>query len=345
MKHLGFASIDALKQYLRYAEARKLNTSRIIEDCDLRETLKSKNEGRITGEQFQQFLERLIAEANDPLLGLSSALYVRTQSYAILGKIAEQCETLEQVIQRIPVFERLVGDMGITQIKRGSNTIALTWSCRYTSAKVIPHMVDNVLASWTLYARWLTKSHASPRAIRMQKAAPDKAQGKVYDRMFGAAVEFGADRDEIIIDAALLALKPRKDSMSNRDLLEGKARSEMAQLGKTDESFVEQVKRSIEAHLQFGSARKDLIAEEFSCSERQIQRRLAKEGVSYRTLLEDARKQRALRFIADTELNVSEIAYNLGYQDERSFYRSFKKWTGESPNEFRAGAMKSTVSR
>jgi AraC-like DNA-binding protein len=335
MKHFGFVSIAAVKQYLRYAEGKKLDTQQLIERSNLREALKSEDEGRITGEQFQTFLKHLILKADDPLLGLSSALYVKTNSYTILGLIAESSSTLEEIIKRIPLFERLVGDMGTTSLQRTQTGLIQTWNCHYTNPLLVPHMVDNVLASWTLYARWLSGSSAAAERVCLRRPKPEAHIEREYQAVFSCPVEFDAKQDQIYLSESLLntKLQPRHDRAQWN--LEGKARSELSQVRLTDEPFASQVRRTINAHLQLGIAKKELIAEEFNLSLRTIQRKLAADKTSYRTLLDNARHERAQTFLNDTLLSANEIAYNLGYADERCFYRSFKEWSGFTPEQYR----------
>ena len=340
MKHLGFASIAALKQYLRYAEAKKLETRFLLQKLGLVQNIQQSDEGRITGEQFQAFLEGLIEIANDPSLGLSSALYVQTHSYSLLGTIAESSKTIGDAIERIPLFERLVGDMGTTQIERSSDAISLTWQCNYTSPEVVPHMIDNVLASWTLYARWLTNSRTRARKVYLQRNAPNADVLAQYQRVFECPVLFGQTRNSIELNNKHLEL-PLRSKHNSKNLgmdgqaLEGKARTELSRLHLEGESFSEQVLRSIRAHLQLGIASKELIAQEFSMSERNLQRHLARDSISYRALVDAAREERAMNFLTQTQLSTTEIAHNLGYQDERCFFRSFKRWTKQTPIQYR----------
>jgi len=334
MKHLGFASIAALKQYLRYATAHKLDTRALIQAHGLEANLVHTDEGRITGQQFEDFLADLVDLACDPILGLTSALYVKTNSYSLLGTIAEQSATLGEAIDKIPVFERLVGDMGITQIERTDTSMSLTWECNYANPIVIPHMVDNVLASWTLYARWLTNSRANPIQVRLARQPVAKDIHTQYARIFNCPILFGCERNSITLDNKYLSL-PLQTQHRASLTLEGRARSELAQLTLDDENLSQRVVRTIRAHLQLGIASKPLVAQEFNMSERNLQRQLAKEGNSYRALLDQERKHRALNFLKHSQLTPTEIAYNLGYQDERSFFRSIKRWTDTTPGKCR----------
>ena len=78
------------------------------------------------------------------------------------------------------------------------------------------------------------------------------------------------------------------------------------------------------------------VAANLNLSVRTLQRRLKEEGLTYKIVLDELRKQFALDYIKNKELSVKEIAYLLDYAEPSSFIRTFKRWTGKSPNVYRS---------
>jgi AraC-like DNA-binding protein len=70
-------------------------------------------------------------------------------------------------------------------------------------------------------------------------------------------------------------------------------------------------------------------------SERGLRRQLERSGTSYRKLVDEARAQRARDLLATTALPIQTIAFALGFETPSNFGRSFKRWTGTTPNAFR----------
>jgi AraC-like DNA-binding protein len=66
-----------------------------------------------------------------------------------------------------------------------------------------------------------------------------------------------------------------------------------------------------------------------------MQRRLREEGRSFQDVLDGARKDLAIRYLSKSVLSNAEVAYMLAYQDQSSFFRSFRRWTGTTPDQFR----------
>jgi len=71
-------------------------------------------------------------------------------------------------------------------------------------------------------------------------------------------------------------------------------------------------------------------------SERTLQRRLASEGSTFNGLLEEARRTIAISYLADRKLAAYEVSFLLGYAEPSTFFRAFKRWTGKTPQEYRA---------
>ena len=77
------------------------------------------------------------------------------------------------------------------------------------------------------------------------------------------------------------------------------------------------------------------VAEELHLSERSLRRHLQAEGTCFRALADEVRKALAIELLTKAGLKLDEIAGCLGYADAGSFIHAFKRWTGESPTQFR----------
>jgi AraC-like DNA-binding protein len=71
-------------------------------------------------------------------------------------------------------------------------------------------------------------------------------------------------------------------------------------------------------------------------SERTFQRHLAEEGTTYSDLLADVRRGETLRRLRHRNVTIATIATDLGYSDQATFTRAFRRWTGVAPGEFRS---------
>src|SRR5262249_55902507 len=99
--------------------------------------------------------------------------------------------------------------------------------------------------------------------------------------------------------------------------------------------FVVQVRRAIGTDLRGGLPDLDTVATRLHVGARSLQRRLRDSGHSYQSILDQVRRDLALRYLGDRRLAISEIAFLVGFAEVTNFYRAFKRWTGTTPTEQR----------
>ena len=98
----------------------------------------------------------------------------------------------------------------------------------------------------------------------------------------------------------------------------------------------DEVRSVLSTQVTSGDLRIDVVARRLATTPRTLQRHLAKAGTSFEALCDDARKQAAETFLADTTLSIAEVTYLLGYSDPTAFHRAFKRWhRGTTPQAFR----------
>ena len=91
----------------------------------------------------------------------------------------------------------------------------------------------------------------------------------------------------------------------------------------------------IDRQLLDGGADQQTVARALGMSVRSLQRALQSAGTSFSDQLDEVRRTRALAMLSRRGMSVAEVAFALGYSDPRAFYRSFRRWTGFTPREYR----------
>jgi AraC-like DNA-binding protein len=91
----------------------------------------------------------------------------------------------------------------------------------------------------------------------------------------------------------------------------------------------------IRPYLSQGHPPLSLVAEIVGMSERSLQRRLAQCGMRYSNIVQEARFSIASDLLADSDLNIADIAFAAGYENAPHFSRAFKRLTGMTPRDYR----------
>ena len=106
----------------------------------------------------------------------------------------------------------------------------------------------------------------------------------------------------------------------------------------SEHNLITRVKKAIVGYLPSGEATVDKAALDLYMSTRTLQRSLQQEGSSFHGLLNEARMELAMDYVTDPKMDLTEIAFLLGFSEQSSFSRSFKRWTGKSPAQQRKAA-------
>src|SRR5580658_4261204 len=106
-------------------------------------------------------------------------------------------------------------------------------------------------------------------------------------------------------------------------------------------SISEQVKWILKRLLAGSRPEISAVARELGLSDRTLQRRIIDDGANFRQLLLEARQELAHEYLSRPEMDVTEVAFLLGYEDSNSFYRAFRTWEGTTPSQLRAALRRS----
>ncbi|WP_394836535.1 ester cyclase [Pendulispora rubella] len=79
------------------------------------------------------------------------------------------------------------------------------------------------------------------------------------------------------------------------------------------------------------------VARQLGVSQRTLQRRLQEVGSSFSQEVDGVRRELACSYVAETDRPLSEIAFQLGFTEPGSFFRTFRRWTKTTPRRFRLG--------
>jgi AraC-like DNA-binding protein len=98
--------------------------------------------------------------------------------------------------------------------------------------------------------------------------------------------------------------------------------------------------------LPAGALSEAAIAKRLHLSRRTLQRKLAARATSYGKLLDELRRELALRLVADSRRPLADVTFELGFSQQSALTRAFRRWTGSAPREWRerraAGAPSSS---
>lgn len=103
-------------------------------------------------------------------------------------------------------------------------------------------------------------------------------------------------------------------------------------------SPVHRIKEAMSEAMNAGDCTVETVSRGLGMSRRSLQRTLAANNTSFRSLLSDVRRIRAKQYLLETDLTIKEIAHRLGFSEMSAFSRAAKSWFGKSPKSVRLEA-------
>lgn len=80
----------------------------------------------------------------------------------------------------------------------------------------------------------------------------------------------------------------------------------------------------------------EAVASQLNMSVTTLRRQLQRDDTSYQRLKDECRMEAAFHYLGCFDLSNNDVAEMLGFDEPSAFFRSFKKWTGQTPGEYRA---------
>jgi len=107
---------------------------------------------------------------------------------------------------------------------------------------------------------------------------------------------------------------------------------------RVDHSLTARIRRMVQAAACADEVSLGLVSQDLNCSEDTIRRRLKSEGSTFSEIKESVRRDMAVYHLEYLDTSINEIAYRLGFSEPSAFNRAFKRWTGQTPGDYRRQA-------
>lgn len=322
---------------VRAMRASGMDVDAVLAEIGMDPALLQGGYGRYSQEQISELWRRAIELSADGDFGLLVAAEVRPCTFHVVGYAMSCSATLSRALHRFAFYCRLISDSATGTLTESGDTAALEFRFDTGGAPPIYQTIDTVLAGTLGFARWIVGDRIRPVELRLRHLRP--ADDSAYRAFFEAPIVYGAGQNCIVfakadLDRPILAadeeLASLLDSVANRYLEE-----------RMSGRVAVRVRDLLVATLPHGAISKTEVARRLNLTERTLLRRLKAEGTTFVDVINDVRQELAFQMLQRPGATVSEVAYSLGFSDENTFSRAFKRWTGRRPGLVVAGKLKS----
>jgi len=275
---------------------------------------------------------------NDPALGLKMGSVVPADHYDPVFIAGLCAASFREAINNVARYKQQFCSEDLRIFERdGLWHIDVEWAASQEPTPAL--LLDGMFASYMILGQRGSGQALFPEQVRFVRKAEHRA---LFETFFHCPVEFEAETNVIsfsrqTMETPFLTFNPDMLALLIPQL-ETQLKGALAQ-----QTLSSQVKALLQTRLPRKQPMMQDIARELNISPRTLQRQLAKERTGFQQLLDSARNEMAQSYLQTQSLDLSEIAYLLGYEEASSFHRAFYQWEGISPGQWRTSHLNHMV--
>lgn len=317
---------DHLAQLLRRWD---LKPNDLLSGFGLTESAVQEPAGRLPLSTWGGLLERARTLTGEPGLGFYLALQKRVSGYGYLGFAAMSASSLGEALEIVARFSPILTTAVSLRLQVERRVAALVVEPHVDMGSVRDVALISLIFGMRQVGKMLTGIDIDSVA---ELIIPEPAYFPRFKHLMPRA-RFGQPVSRVVFDAANLDLPLLQ---ADRTALELTRRQCERALNALDQgNFVERVRRAIWHEEGEGCRSLDEVAESLAVSTRTLRRMLAEEGLSFSTLLDSERREKASFLLNSSRVSLEEVAERLGYSTLSNFGRAFHQWTGTTPGAYR----------
>ncbi len=286
-------------------------------------------DGAVDEPTYDRIFQNGVELTGNAHLGLHLGSQLTLQQLGVLGYLLMNSDSFMQALKAYENFQSAIGDSIVLKTSIQGSKARIAFQI-YGGELTGRHRLESFFSSLPAACKELTGRELQYTRIgSVYGAANPEAEYKKFFKIIPEKssenyVEFNAEYLNLLIINSVPELTP---------VFEGQLQEKLNRLDNS--SFSKKLKREISRRIgQEKMESLESMSSFFNMSDRALQMKLEQENTSFREIHESCQSEFAIRFLKSGS-STAEIAYALGFSEPSAFQRAFKRWTGQTPGQFR----------
>ena len=267
----------------------------------------------------------------DPAFALRAARSWHPSNLGALGHAWLASSTLRTGLERLQRYSRILGERAHLQLTDTRDGLRFAYDHRRRDPVLRAIGADFALSLVMDMCRMNYGATLRPMEVRLSRVRVGDTEP--YRHFYGCPIHFETNEDSFLLSRRV-ADEPLPTA--NRQLagtLDSILTSQLAALDR--DNIPARCKSSLLEEITSGEVSEEYIARRLHMSRRTLQRKLAESNTTYQKLVDDTRRDLALRYMEDPRNSITDVTFLLGFSGQSAFTRAFNRWTGMSPTAYR----------
>ena len=336
MKEATF-SVYLTRGIVQYAARSGVDADRLCAAVGIDPVLLKMPDQRITGTLQSAVWREAIKRTGDEHLGLHLGEVFNLATFGIVGYVLVNCQTFEEVLEKLSRYTSLFSQGAYLHFSISEGLV-------FCDCDIVARLknylleeprqaVESTFASLLTATKVLTGYPLRPYAVWFQFPRP--ADISEHERIFKTNLHFSMSTNRLVFEAGCLKWPVLSANANLLSVFEQHAKAMLEDMNQ-EQFYTRKVAQAIAHKLKGELPVIEMIAHSLTISVRQLQRELSAEGTSFQKLLDETRQELALRHLKNPNTAIHDVAFLLGFSEPSSFHRAFKRWTGQTPKNYRS---------
>ncbi|MFD0949042.1 AraC family transcriptional regulator ligand-binding domain-containing protein [Paraperlucidibaca wandonensis] len=275
---------------------------------------------------------------HDPNIGMHAGQCMGLSNIGIIGHLIMTCTKASQIMSLHTRYQTLQGNGAFSEYVIDLDKVCLHFRRVEGAQPFQRHYSEFCLAGWISLISLVAGKPMRPELIEFPCEPPKDMHEQLA--FFACELKYVSGNEMRIhfprhyLEHALMG----SDS-SVREALETLAKQRLKELqgsfSNDSDLLLPHVTRFVRDALPHGLPSIETMARHLSISVRSLQRQLEIESMTYKTLVDGVRRELCGHYILNYDLSLADVALMLGFSEQSSFQRAFKRWFEVTPGEYR----------
>ena len=326
---MNYISISLYRKMINHALAEGMTVEHFK---DLSIPIDSMDEIKaVPADHFFDLHERL-DRALGPGFSARVGQQMKMDDYGVLGLSWKTASTAGEIFERCERYFQLLSNTYVFKVEKEVD-LSRVYLFRDAYRRGVELSNEATFSATVVVLQAMTETPIAPVGVYFKHGVPKDLTS--YKEAFNCPIHFNHDHNIMVYKTVDLDTRTAKADLSINKFLLERVEEETKGMEISSIKIASDVELLIKDALPSGIPSIIQIGEYMGMSSRTLTRRLSENGFTFRELVKQTQEKISKDLLKHSSSTVSEIAFQTGFSEQSAFSRAFKRWTGQSPLEYR----------